>query len=112
MNRERFARMKPTAILINTARGPVVDPAALHEALSTRRIFAAALDVTDPEPIPLDSPLLALDNLVVVPHIASASVATRQKMSLMAAENLIAGLKGERLPNCVNPQVYHGMSVS
>jgi glyoxylate reductase len=106
MNRERFALMKPTAVLINTARGPVVDPAALHEALSTRRIFAAALDVTDPEPIPLDSSLLALDNLVIVPHIASASVATRQKMSLMAAENLIAGLKGERLPNCVNPEVF------
>ncbi len=106
MNRERFALMKPTGVLINTARGPVVDPAALYEALSTRRIFAAALDVTDPEPIPSDSPLLALDNLVIVPHIASASVATRQKMSLMAAQNLIAGLKGERLPNCVNPEVY------
>lgn len=106
MNRERFALMKPTAMLINTARGPVVDPVALHEALSARRIFAAALDVTDPEPIPLDSPLLALDNLIIAPHIASASVATRQKMSLMAAENLIAGLRGERLPNCVNPEVY------
>jgi glyoxylate reductase len=106
MNRERFTLMKPTAVLINTARGPVVDPAALYEALLTRRIFAAALDVTDPEPIPADSPLLALDNLVIVPHIASASVATRQKMALMAAQNLIAGLKGERLPNCVNPEVY------
>ncbi len=106
INRERLARMKPTAVLINTARGPVVDPGALYEALSTGRIFAAALDVTDPEPIPPDSPLLTLDNLLVVPHIASASVATRQKMSLMAAQNLIAGLKGERLPNCVNPEVY------
>ena len=106
MNRERLALMKPTAILINTARGPIVDPAALHEALSQGRIFAAALDVTDPEPIPADSPLLALDNLIVVPHIASASVATRQKMSLMAAQNLIAGLQGERLPDCVNPEVY------
>lgn len=106
MNRERLAAMKPTAILINTARGPIVDAEALHEALSEHRIFAAALDVTDPEPIPADSPLLALDNLIVVPHIASASVATRQKMSLMAAKNLIAGLKGEPLPNCVNPEVY------
>ena len=106
MNRERFAIMKSTAVLINTARGPVIDPAALFDALSTHRIFAAALDVTDPEPIPMDSPLLTLDNLIVVPHIASASVATRQKMSLMAAQNLIAGLKGERLPNCVNPDVY------
>jgi phosphoglycerate dehydrogenase-like enzyme len=106
INRERLALMKPTAIVINTARGPVVDPVALYEALSERRIFAAALDVTDPEPLPLDSPLLTLDNIIIVPHIASASVATRQKMSLMAAQNLLAGLRGERLPNCVNPEVY------
>ena len=69
-------------------------------------IFGAGLDVTEPEPIPMDSPLLTLDNIVIVPHIASASKAAREKMSRMAAENLIAGLKGERLPNCVNPQVY------
>jgi glyoxylate reductase len=106
LNRERLALMKPTAILINTARGPIVDPVALYDALVERRIFAAALDVTDPEPLPAGSPLLGLDNLIVVPHIASASVATRQKMSLMAAQNLIAGLKDERLPNCVNPEVY------
>jgi glyoxylate reductase len=98
--------MKPNAVLINTSRGPVVDPAALYTALKERWIFAAALDVTDPEPIPLDDPLLTLDNLVIVPHIASASQSTRQKMSRMAAENLIAGLGGERLPNCVNPEVY------
>jgi glyoxylate reductase len=84
----------------------VVDPQALYQALKQRRIFAAALDVTEPEPIPLDSPLLELDNLIVVPHIASASRSTREKMATMAAENLIAGLKGERLPNCVNPEVY------
>lgn len=106
INRETLALMKPTAVLINTARGPVVDATALYEALRDRRIFAAALDVTDPEPIPLDSPLLALDNCLIVPHIASASVATRDKMALMAAQNLIAGLRGERLPNCVNPEVY------
>lgn len=106
VNRQRLALMKPTAILINTARGPVIDPGALYEALSEKRIFAAALDVTDPEPIPTDSPLLTLDNLIVVPHIASASVATRQKMALMAAQNLIAGVNEERLPNCVNPEVY------
>ncbi len=106
INRETLALMKPTAVLINTARGPVVDQAALYEALRDQRIFAAALDVTDPEPIPLDSPLLTLDNCLIVPHIASASVTTRQKMSLMAAENLLAGLRGERLPNCVNPEVY------
>ena len=109
INHETLALMKPTAVLINTARGPVVDPGALYEALAARRIFAAALDVTDPEPIPMDSPLLTLDNCLVVPHIASASVATRDKMALMAAENLLAGLRGERLPHCVNPEVYvHG----
>jgi len=101
-----LASMKPTATLVNTARGPIVDHVALYEALRSRRIFAAGLDVTDPEPLPLDSPLLELDNLVVCPHIASASWATRARMSLMAAENLIAGLKGERLPDCVNPEVY------
>ncbi|MBN2385697.1 MAG: D-glycerate dehydrogenase [Anaerolineales bacterium] len=101
-----LAKMKPTAVLVNTARGPIVDQQALYAALKERRIFAAGLDVTDPEPLPLDSPLLELDNLVIVPHIASASWRTRAEMSRMAAENLIAGLKGERLPNCVNPDVY------
>ncbi len=101
-----FARMKPGAILINTARGPVIDPQALYQALKERRIAAAAIDVTEPEPIPMDSPLLELDNLLITPHIASASQATRDKMACMAAENLIAGLKGERLPYCVNPEVY------
>jgi glyoxylate reductase len=103
---EALSRMKPSAVLINTARGPVVDPEALYEALKERSIFGAGLDVTDPEPLPIDSPLLALDNIVVVPHIASASKTSRDQMSWMAAQNLIAGLKGERLPNCVNPQVY------
>lgn len=106
LNRETLALMKPGAILINTARGPVVDPAALAEALREGRLFAAALDVTDPEPIPPDSPLLTLDNCLIVPHIASASIATRRKMSLMAAQNLIAGLQGEPLPHCVNPEAY------
>ncbi len=113
INHKTLALMKPSAVLINTARGPVVDPGALYQALAARRIFAAALDVTDPEPIPADSPLLALDNCLIVPHIASASVATRDKMALMAAENLIAGLQDERLPNCVNPEVYaHGSQKS
>ena len=103
---EALSKMKPTAVLVNTARGPVVDPQALYEALKAKRIFGEGLDVTEPEPIPMDSPLLTLENIVVVPHIASAGKATRAKMSRMAAENLIAGLKGERLPNCVNPQVY------
>jgi glyoxylate reductase len=103
---EALHQMKPTAILVNTARGAVVDPDALYHALSHGQIAAAALDVTEPEPIPPDSPLLTLDNLIVTPHIASASVATRDKMATMAAANLIAGLKGERLPYCVNPEVY------
>lgn len=103
---EALSKMKPTAVLINTARGPVVDPEALYEALKERRIFGAGLDVTEPEPLLLDSPLLTLDNIIIVPHIASASTTSREKMAWMAAQNLVAGLKGERLPNCVNPQVY------
>jgi glyoxylate reductase len=103
---EAFSKMKPNAVLINTARGPIVDSDALYETLKANRIFGAGLDVTEPEPIPLDSPLLLLDNVIVVPHIASASRTSRDQMSWMAAQNLIAGLKGESLPNCVNPQVY------
>jgi len=99
-------RMKPTAILINAARGPVVDPAALVRALSEGWIRAAALDVTEPEPIPPDHPLLSLPNCIVLPHIASATVSTRERMAAMAAENLLAGLRGERLPYCANPEVY------
>jgi Lactate dehydrogenase and related dehydrogenases len=106
INTETLAKMKPNAVLVNTSRGPVVDMDALYEALKEKRIFGAGLDVTEPEPLPLDSPLLNLENIVIAPHIASASKTTRGKMSLMAAQNLIAGLKGERLPNCVNPQVY------
>ena len=103
---EAFSKMKPNTVLVNTARGPIVDPGALYEALKENRIFGAGLDVTDPEPLPLDSPLLTLDNIVVVPHVASASTTTREQMSWMAAQNLVAGLKDERLPNCINPQVY------
>lgn len=101
-----LTKMKTTAVLVNTSRGPVVDLDALYEALKEKRIFAAALDVTEPEPLPNDHPLLTLENALIVPHIASASKTTRDKMSWMAAQNLIAGLKGEHLPNCVNPQVY------
>ncbi len=103
---EALSRMKPNVVLVNTSRGPVVDLDALYEALKEGRIFGAGLDVTNPEPLPLDSPLLTLDNIVIAPHIASASKTSREKMSWMAAKNLIAGLKGEPLPNCVNPQVY------
>ena len=101
-----LSKMKPTAVLINTARGPIVDHDALFRALRAGTIGYAALDVTEPEPIPADSPLLTLDNVIIAPHIASASVATRGKMAQMAAANLIAGLQGDRLPNCVNPAVY------
>jgi len=106
INAETLARMKPTAVLINTSRGPVVDADALYDALAAGRIAYAALDVTEPEPLPADHKLLTLSNCLVVPHIASASWATRTRMAIMAAENLLAGLRGERLPNCVNPEVY------
>ena len=104
---EREIRMmKPTAILINMARGPVVDSKALYTALSERWIRAAALDVTDPEPISPDDPLLTLDNIIITPHIGSASIASRREMCLVAARNLVAGLKGQRLESCANPELY------
>ena len=106
MDDVRLGQMKRSGILINTSRGPVVDPAALYRALSSGTIAYAALDVTEPEPIQVDDPLLTLDNIIIAPHIASASFQTRDKMATMAAANLIAGLRGERLPNCVNVQVY------
>ncbi len=106
IDRAALARMKPTAVLVNTARGAVVDTEALYDALRQGRIAYAALDVTDPEPLPRDHKLLTLPNCLIVPHIASASHATRTRMAVMAAENLLAGLRGERLPYCVNPQVY------
>jgi glyoxylate reductase len=101
MNRERLQMMKPTGLLINTARGPIVDQKALIEALQNKIIGGAALDVTDPEPIPMNDPLLTMPNVIVVPHIGSASIQTRNRMAEMAAENLIAGLRGEKLPNPV-----------
>ena len=106
INADALKRMKRDAVLVNTSRGPVVDGHALYEALRDGEIFAAALDVTDPEPLPRDDPLLSLDNCLVVPHIASASPATRGKMAEMAAANLLAGVRGERLPTPVNPEVY------
>lgn len=102
----QFKLMKRSAVLINTARGPIVDPDALYKALKEGQIAYAALDVTEPEPIPPDHPLLELDNLIITPHIGTASVQARTRMATMAAGNLAAGLKGERLPNCVNPEVY------
>lgn len=106
IGRDELRAMKPTARLINASRGGVVDHDALHEALEQGQIGYAALDVTEPEPIPADHPLLNLPNCIVVPHIGSASVATRTKMATMAAENLLAGLRNEPMPHCVNPQAY------
>ena len=102
----QFALMKRSAILINTARGPIVDPQALYAALHNGQIAHAALDVTDPEPILMDSPLLQLDNLTITPHVGSATLQTRDRMAVLAAENLLAGLAGARMPHCANPQVY------
>lgn len=104
INADSLRKMKPTAILINTARGPLVDSQALYEALRDGVIAYAGLDVTDPEPIPMDDPLLTLPNCLIVPHIASASVATRGKMAELAARNLLAGLRGEVLPTHLNPE--------
>jgi len=101
-----LGKMKSSATIVNTSRGPVVDQKALYEALRDGIIWSAALDVTDPEPMPLSDPLLTLDNCLVVPHIASASRPTRGKMAEMAAANLLAGVRGERLPTPVNPEVY------
>jgi len=102
----QFEQMKRSAILINTSRGAIVDQEALYNALRNGKIATAAVDVTEPEPIPMDSPLLSLDNLIITPHIGSASLQTRQKMADMAIANLIAGLQGERLPDCVNSELY------
>ncbi|HUQ43364.1 MAG TPA: D-glycerate dehydrogenase [Candidatus Limnocylindria bacterium] len=106
LNAERLRWMKPSAVLVNTSRGAVIDTDALVTALQDGVIAAAGLDVTDPEPLPADHPLVTLDNCLVVPHIASASLATRGKMASMAAANLLAGVRGERLPTPVNPEVY------
>jgi len=103
INAETLSWMKPTAVLVNTSRGPVVDQRALADALRDGVIWAAGLDVTDPEPIPMDDPLVGLDNCLIVPHIASASRATRGKMAAMAAANLVAGVRGEPLPTQVPP---------
>jgi glyoxylate reductase len=96
-----LARMKPTALLVNTARGGVVDQDALRDALHAGEIAGAALDVTDPEPLPADHPLLDAPNLLVVPHVGSATVRTRARMAEMAVENLLAALDGRPMPHQV-----------
>ena len=105
IGREALARMKPTAYLVNTARGPVVDNGALAEALVAGEIAGAALDVTDPEPLPGDHPLLEAPNLLVVPHVASGTHATRERMAAIAVDNLLAGLAGEPMPFSANGDV-------
>lgn len=105
----QFQQMKPSALFINTARGGIVDQSALYQALSTQTIAAAAIDVTDPEPIDMTSPLLSLNNLIMTPHIGSASHNTRHRMAQMAIANLMAGLQSQRLPHCANPQVYEAI---
>ncbi len=103
IGRAELARMKPTACLINVARGPVVDTQALTEALTARALFAAALDVTDPEPLPRDHPLLGMDNVIITPHLGSATEQTRRRMMEVSVENLLAGLAGRPLPCRVPP---------
>ena len=102
---EQFRKMKRSAVFVNTARGPLVDQKALAAALQSGTIFAAGLDVTDPEPPAMDDPLLKLPNLIVAPHIASATVQTRNAMAEICAANLLAGLAGAPLPHWVNPEV-------
>jgi glyoxylate reductase len=99
---EELAAMSPEAYLVNTARGPIVDQAALAESLREGSIAGAALDVTDPEPLPAGDPLLDAPNLLVVPHLGSATHATRGAMADIAVDNLLAALAGERMPHCVN----------
>jgi glyoxylate reductase len=105
VNAERLKLMKKTAYLINNSRGPVVDEKALYEALKEGRIAGAALDVFEQEPTPMDNPLLKFDNVVVAPHISSASYETRSRMAEMVAENLVAFFEGKKPPNLINPDV-------
>ena len=98
-----LAKMKPTSILVNIARGGVVDTQALYEALRDRKIYSAGLDVTEPEPLPRDHPLLGLDNVTIMPHLGSATVETRREMARNSVENLMRGLRGEPLLNQVKP---------
>jgi glyoxylate reductase len=102
---EQFKKMKPTAVFVNTARGPLVNQTALAEALRKGTIFAAGLDVTDPEPLPPDHELYKLPNCIIVPHIASATIETRDAMARLCAANLLAGVRGDALPHWVNPEV-------
>jgi glyoxylate reductase len=105
INADSLRTMKASAVLVNTGRGPLVDQSALYKALRDGTIAGAALDVTDPEPMPMDDPLLTLPNVIVTPHIASASVATRSRMAMLAAENLVQALGGKVPEHAVNPEI-------
>lgn len=105
-NRDAFSKMKPKSIFVNTARGGFHNEKDLYTALTEGKLFGAGLDVTNPEPISKDSPLLTLPNVCVFPHIGSSTVEAREGMSRYAAENIIAALKGEKMPHIVNPEVY------
>ncbi|CAN5356975.1 D-glycerate dehydrogenase [soil metagenome] len=105
MNAERLSKMKPTAVLVNTSRGPVIDEAALADALRDGVIFGAGLDVFEKEP-EIHPGLLKLDNAVIIPHLGSATVETRNAMGMLAADNLIAALEGRRPPTLLNPEVW------
>jgi glyoxylate reductase len=102
----RLAQMRSDAVLVNTSRGGIVDEAALAESLRGGRLLAAGLDVFATEPLPADSPLLALPNVVMAPHIGSATQATRRRMADIAVDNALAAVAGERMPHCANPDVY------
>jgi glyoxylate reductase len=108
-NEEAFKRMKPNAIFINTARGAIHNEAHLLTALQNRTIWGAGLDVTNPEPMAKDNPLLQMENVCILPHIGSATEETREKMALMAARNIVKALKGEHMPQVINPEVYHAL---
>jgi lactate dehydrogenase-like 2-hydroxyacid dehydrogenase len=106
INEDQLKMMKPTALLINTSRGPIINQDALIKGLLEDWIAGAALDVTDPEPLPPEHPLFNFPNCLIVPHIGSATWNTRRNMAERACINLLAGLEGQRLPYCVNPEVY------
>lgn len=106
INANTLEKVKTGAVIINTARGGNIDHDALLSALESGKIAAASLDVTEPEPIPVDHRLLSMPNVIITPHIASSSQETRKKMATMVAENVIAALKSEPLPYCVNPEIY------
>ena len=111
INADALRKMKSTAILVNISRGPVVNTDALCQALREGWIGGAGLDVVDPEPIPDDHPLLFMDNVTITPHIGSASVLSRRAMSIMAAQNLVNGLSGQRLVHCANPELYERLGI-